>query len=335
MTAALAAVAEAALCAAVEKPGSSDDRNVPFHTVEYYRSIDLPGTLGDRNVTHSVGPAAQRWDVEYVEHLADGEAPVYANGSNWQFRATERATGETRTFRSGTEMGWFVLAHTYESLVLIGADIGSGRWGFTIYDLEGDRKVVEFWAAYPHLSPDNRYLVYRKMLGRHQTFDPTIKLVDFGQGANGLEAAADAPSWWEGAGIGDVVFPQPPPAGRPELAGAYGSVVTGSGFDHDVAWDMDNGTLYFTATDRADHLNLVVFRIAARRIACYVPISSSSLHSEYREKKWVHPTGVVLRSSRTVVVSTENVFGVRSSHEIALGEACFRQSPEFVELLYQ
>ena len=303
ITAMLVGVAKVALCAPVE----------------------MPGSLTDKNVAHSVGEATQRWDVEYLGH---GESPVYADGSNWRFRARDRATGATRTFRSGTETGYFVLARTYESLALIGADVGSGVWGFTVYDLEAERKVVEFWGAFPHLSPDNRYLVYRKVQRRRQFFDPTTKIVDFGQELNGLEVATATAS----QGIGEVVFPRSPTAGRSELDGAYGSVVTVSEFDH-VAWDMDNGTFYFTATDRTGHLNLVVLGVAAAKVACYVPLTTGKLRSEYLEVKRVTPTGLALQSAGTVVVTTLNGFGVRSVHEIALREACWEQSQEFAESL--
>ena len=173
--------------------------------VAFCATVQMPGSLTDEHVLHSMGDAAQRWDVEYLE---DAQSPVWADGSNWRFRATERATGASRTFRSGTERGHFVLARTYESLALIGADLGSGTWGFTVYDLEADKKLVEFPAGFPHLSPDNRYLVYRKALNRRHRFDPTTKLVDFGR-PMGLEAPIE--SVWQG--IGDIVFP-----GQPRLA---------------------------------------------------------------------------------------------------------------------
>ena len=285
-------------------------------------TVEMPGSLTDKDVVHSVGDASQRWDVEY---LGNEGSLVYADGSNWRFRATERATGATKTFRSGTESGYFVLARTYESLVLIGADVGSGTWGFTVYDLETDRKQVEFWAGFPHLSPDNRYLVYQKALGRRQRFDPTTRIVDFGRP---IEVAIE--SVWQG--IGDVVFPGPPPAGRAGLDGAYGRVVIGSPFDH-VAWDMDVGTLYFTATDRTGHLNLVALRLEGARIVCYVPLSTATLRGEHVEEKRVWPTAVAMQSSGTVVVTTLDGLGVRSAHEIALREACWEQSQEFAKSL--
>ncbi len=311
LTATLAVVAEAAVCATVQ----------------------MPGSLTNEDVAHSVGEAAQRWEVEF---LASTEADM----GDWRFRATERATGETRTFSSGPETGgFFVLARTYESLALIGADGGSGTWVFTVYDIEADRKVVEFWAFFPHLSPDNRYLAYRKWQGRWQSFDPTIKIVDLGRGAGSLEVA-DV-DYFEGVGylegIGEVVFPSPAPAGRPELAGAYGRAVTYSWF-HRVAWDMDNGMLYFVGTDRAGCLNLVAYRLGERRIACRVPLVSDVLPTEYFEgrQEWQFLTGIALRSSGTVVVTTDtgsSWSGVRSTYEVELREACSTQSPGFVESL--
>ncbi len=305
MTATLAVVAEAVVCATVQ----------------------MPGSLTNEDVAHSVGEAAQRWEVEF---LASTEADM----GDWRFRATERATGETRTFSSGPETGgFFVLARTYESLALIGADGGSGTWVFTVYDIEADREVVEFWAAFPHLSPDNRYLVYRKWQGRWQSFDHTIKIVDLGQGADSLEAADVYFS--KEVGIGEVAFPSPAPAGRPELAGAYGRTVIFSRFDQ-VAWDMDNGMLYFTVTDRAGCLNLVAYGLAERRIACRLPLVSRMLPTEYFEgrQEWQYPEGIALRSSGTVVVTTLNpAFDIRSTYEVELREACSTQSPEFVESL--
>lgn len=294
MTAMLIAVVDVGLCAAVE----------------------MPGSLTDKDALHSVGEAAQRWKVEY---LGDAESPVYADGSNWRFRATERVTGATKTFRSGTEAGYFVLVRTYNSLVLIGADVGSGTWGFTVFDLEADRKLAEFWGAFPHLSPDNRYLVYRKALRRRQRFDPTTKVVDFGR-PMGLEPATT--SVWQG--IGDVVFPRSPP-GRPGLDGAYGSVVTYSHFDH-VAWDMETGTFYFTTTDRTGHLSLAVLRLASPEIACYVPLTTAKMRSEHVQEKRVGVGGVALRSPGTVAVTTQDGLGVRSIHEITLREACRDQA---------
>ena len=305
MTATLAVVAEAVVCATVQ----------------------MPGSLTNEDVAHSVGEAAQRWEVEFL-------ASTHADVGDWRFRATERATGETRTFSSDTETsGFFVLARTYESLALIGADGGSGTWVFTIYDIEADKKVFEFWAAFPHLSPDNRYLAYHKWQGRWQSFDPTIKIVDLGRGADSLEVA----DVYFDEGIGEVAFPSPAPAGRPELAGAYGRAVTYSWFDQ-VAWDMDNGMLYFLGTDRAGCLNLVAYRLAEGRIACRVPLTSRVLPTEYFEGRqaWQHPTGIALRSSGTVVVTTgtgSSWSGLRSTYEVGLREACSTQSPEFVESL--
>ena len=57
-------------------------------------TVRMPGSLTDEDVLHSMGDAAQRWSVEYLE---DAESPVWADGSNWRFRAKERATGATRT----------------------------------------------------------------------------------------------------------------------------------------------------------------------------------------------------------------------------------------------
>ena len=287
-------------------------------------TVRMPGSLTDEDVLHSMGDAAQRWSVEYLE---DAESPVWADGSNWRFRAKERATGATRTFRSGTESGYFVLARTYDSLALIGADIGSGTWGFTVYDLEADKRLVEFPAGFPHLSPDNRYLVYRKWFGRRARFDPTIKLVDF---ARPLGLGETIGIQYQG--IGDVVFPEAAPAERPELGRAYGSVVIGSPFD-DVAWNMEIGALYFTATDRTGHLNLVVLRLETAEIACYVPLTTATLRGEHVPEKRLSPKGVSLRSSSTVVVTTRDGMNVRSAHEIDLHTACWEQSREFTDSL--
>ena len=279
-------------------------------------SVEMPGSLTREDTVHSIGAEAQRWEVDY---LAQDERPAYANGSNWEFRAS--SGGVTKTFVSGTKMGYFVLVRTYESLALIGANLGSGRWGFTLYDLEAERKLVEFWAAFPHLSPDNRYLVYRKIQFRGRPFDLEIRVVDFAEDWSGVDMAPVTPR----EGIGEVVFPRPPPRGRPELEGAYGSTVTHSRFDH-VAWDTDNGTLYFTATDRTGHLNLVALQLEpAPRAVCYVPLTSGRLHSEYFDQRWVNPTGVLLRSSDAITVTTADGFGVSSDHNIALREACLGQ----------
>ncbi len=303
LTTALAAFAPAALCATVE----------------------LSGSLTNEDVAHSVGEAAQRWEVEF---LGGGGDPVYADGSNWQFRATERASGATKTFRSGTELGFFVLARTYESRVLIGADLGAGVWGFSVYNLEQDRKVVEFWASSPHLSPDNRYLVYRNWSGRQERFDPTIRLLDLSSYITGIvEGPADRQE------LGVVVFPRPPAADKPELYGSYGHTITESWFDQ-VAWDMDNEVLYLTGTDRSGCLNLIAYGLAEKKIACYLPLTNSKLPTEYFDDKQLTPTGIALQSPYTVVVTTlGSSFGVRSTHEISLRSACGKQNREFVESL--
>ena len=40
-------------------------------------TVRMPGSLTDENVLHSMGDAARRWDVEYLE---DAESPVWADG---------------------------------------------------------------------------------------------------------------------------------------------------------------------------------------------------------------------------------------------------------------
>lgn len=57
-------------------------------------------------------------------------------------------------------------------------DVGSGARGFTIYDPEADRKVVEFHTVFPHVSPDGRYLVYRKFMSRANAVRPQVKVID-------------------------------------------------------------------------------------------------------------------------------------------------------------
>ena len=279
-------------------------------------TVEMPGSLTREDALHSIGAKAHLWDVEYV---AQGERPEYANGSNWQFRAS--SAGGTKTFKSGTELGYFVLTRTYESLVLIGADLGSGGWGFTLYDLEAERKLVEFWAAFPHLSPNNRYLVYRKFEFRGRPFYPEIKVIDFAEDWSGIDMDSVTPS----EGIGEVVFPRAPPPERPELEGAYGSTVTTSRFDH-VAWDLDNGTMYFPATDRTGHLNLVALQLEpVPRAVCYVPLTVGSLRSEYVDQRYVNPAGVFLRSPNAITVTTVDGYGVSSDHHISLQRACLEQ----------
>ena len=50
---------------------------------------------------------ALRWDVEFLGQKAF-QAEESARGDNWEFRATLLKTGATKTFTSGTEMGWFL-----------------------------------------------------------------------------------------------------------------------------------------------------------------------------------------------------------------------------------
>ena len=286
-------------------------------------TVQMPGSLTDENVEHSLGASARRWHVEYIE--PDGP-PVHADGGNWEFRATERATGVTKTFRSGTESGYFVLVRTYESLALVGAYIPRGGWDFTIYDLEAERKIVEFWAAFPHMSPDNRYLVYRQFSNRR--FDPRTRIVDLGQDFGKVEVDVLNP-----VGFGKVVFPWAPPIFGPVLDGAYGTLVTFSPFDR-VAWDMDKAVLYFTATDRTGITNLVAVALTPTpKVACRVPLTGAMLRAEYFEEKLVRPGELSLEPPYTVVVATSSGFGVRSEHRISLDRGCREQNRDFVERL--
>ncbi len=271
---------------------------------------------------HSEPASPTGWKVDYL----GGRSPrEYANGNNWEFRATHPESGETKIFRSGTKMGYFIAARTYQSTVLIGADLGSGVWGFTIYDLDAERKVHEFWAHFPHLSPDDRHLVYRKFYRRNERMDPTVLVVDLGRELG--EVGMADPS----EGIGVAVFPPTVPDSRPEHAAAYGTTVTGFLFDH-VAWDMEHKVLYFTASDRSGHLNLVVVPLEpSPRAACYVPLTAKRLHGEYFDEKKVVPKNISLPSPGTVKVITSNGFGVSSEHNVDLREACWRQDQAYAE----
>ena len=285
-------------------------------------SADWPEWRAELLTDHPEPNSPTAWKVDY---LGVRNPPQYANGNNWQFRATHPESGETKVFRSGTEMGYFITARTYQSTVLIGADLGSGVWGFTIFELDAERKVHEFWAHFPHLSPDNRHLVYRKFYRRNEPMDPTVLVVDLGR-EFGEVVIAD-PS----EGVGEPVFPPTVPDSRPELAAAYGSTVTGYLFDH-VAWDMEHKVLYFTASDRSGHLNLVVVPLEpSPRAVCHVPLTAKKLHGEYFDEKKVIPTNISLPSPGTVKVTTSNGFGVSSEHNVALGKACWRQDRAYAE----
>ena len=267
-----------------------------------------------------------RWHVEFLGETAFQAAPA-ATGDNWEFRATLVATGATKTFRSGTEQGWFIDVHSYGRFALIDADVGSGARGFTLYDLEEDRKIVEFYAGHPHISPDGRYLVYRRFMRRVDPFRPQISVVDLAGGFDGVEAGLATTL----RGIGEVVIPPVPPANHPDLAGAYGTAVNSYVFEH-VAWDMENGVSYFTPKDRTGHLNLVALSLApSPTVSCYVPLTHSRLNGEYFDVSKVNPKGIAVPSPGTVVVTTTNGFGVESEHRVSLRKACWEQNRAFAE----
>ena len=262
--------------------------------------------------------ANTKWKIEY---LGTRNPPVYANGDNWQFRATHRASGTTKLFRSHTEMGYYVNALNYESIALIAADLGSGVWGFTVYPVcgvlqstEAGRKVREFWAGFPHLSPGNRYLVYRKFYRRNEPMDPGVVLLDLDEEFDGVDAAHSSQNF------GELLFP-PEPSNRPDLADAYGTTVTGYVFEH--AWDMQSRVLYFTASDRSDYVNLVIVELEpSPRPVCYVPLASQDLRTEYYDRIKANPTEISLPRPGVVVVTMRNGLGVRSEHHVDLHEAC-------------
>ena len=282
--------------------------------------------LGDPLPEQPQGESGKAWRIDY---LGTRTPPEYANGHNWLFRATHPGSGEAKVFRSGTEMGYFATAHTYESMVLIGADLGSGTWGFTIYDLEADRKIAEFWAGFPHISPDSRYLVYRKFYRRHEPMDPGVLVLDLRQRFAGVNVAHPS------EGIGKSVFPPDLREGMPELASAYGTTVSGYRFEH-VAWDMENKILYFTGSDRAGYLNLVAVLLEpSPHAVCFVPLTGQKLRGEYFDEQWVYPTKITLRSAARLAVTTVNGFGVSSEHNVALREACWAQDQEFAEHVAQ
>ena len=268
-----------------------------------------------------------------MEFLGDKafQASPYASGDNWEFRATLMETGATKVFKSGTERGWFINVHAYGRYAFVDTDVGSGARGFTLYDLEADRKVVEFYTAFPHVSPDDRYLVYRKFMSRAHSFRPQVKIIDLNGDLGGLDVDERTTAF---EGIGAEVFPPPPLQGRPELAGAYGGTITH--YDFETAWDMKDGVLFFTAADRTNHLNLVVLLLEPLpAVACYVPFTHSVLSSEYFEEKSVQVTGLRFRSPGTVVVATTNGFALTSEHRIPLFGACRDQNPAYAERVRQ
>ena len=136
--------------------------------------------------SQNAGADPGRWRVEFLGDKAFQASP-YASGDNWEFRATLMETGATKVFKSGTERGWFINVHAYGRYALVDTDVGSGARGFTLYDLEADRKVVEFYTAFPHVSPDGPYLVYRKFMSRAHSFRPQVKIIDLNGDLGGLD----------------------------------------------------------------------------------------------------------------------------------------------------
>ena len=236
-------------------------------------------------------------------------------------------SGATKVFESGTERGWFLGVFAYGKYALVDTDVGSGARGFTIYDLEANRKIVEIYTMFPHLSPDRRYLIYRQFTSRGRLFKPHVKIIDL----NGDLGKLEIDDLTAFRGVGDVVFPPPPPQARPELAGAYGTTVAHYDFET-VAWDTKNNVFFFTAADRTNHLNLVVLSFApSPAVVCYVPITQTTLNGEYFEEKSVHLTGLRYRPPGIVVVATTQGFSVTSEHRVALFGACRDQNPAYAE----
>lgn len=218
------------------------------------------------------------------------------------------------------------------------ADIGSGARGFTIFDLRTDRKVVEFYSIFPHLSPDGRYLAYRKFTNRRQRTDPGVRVLDLAQDFGQVVISAQAAF----EGVGKQVFPVELSGGRPDLVSAYRGpdIGTGHAFHghpfEQVVWDLGGGALYFLAVDRTGHLNLVVTTLApVPMVACTVPLlTAASLRGEHFKRQSAVPSSGISQPSRgTMIVSLSYgpaVRGIESDHRIDLVRACADQSPGYV-----
>lgn len=271
-------------------------------------------SLATKLTRHADGSSPGNWNVEYL-----GDRREYAKGDNWEFRATHRVNGTVKKFRSGTQGGYFIGAFTYGPVALIAADLGSGVWGFTVYDVDEERNVVEFWAAFPHLSPDGRYLLYRKFNGRRRPPDPGVVVLDLSQEFGEVEIGTPS------QGFGETVFPHPPPPERPELGDAYLKDYAGwYGIEH-VAWDMENATVYFPAQNRTGLLSLVAVRLEpAPAMVCQVPLAPRTLRGEYFEELRMSPTGIELRSADTIVVSTGNSLYVTAEYSVPLYLPCWK-----------
>ena len=250
------------------------------------------------------------WDVRF---LSGGDNPS-SSGDPWRFQATNQETGVQRTFRSGTRLGRFKNVRSYGTLAAIEAETGYGP-GFTIYDLEADRLLVEFYTLTSHWSPDGRYLAYQVFASRNEPFRPEIKIVDLQQNLAGLPVDQGTSR----DGIGTIVYP--PLSTREQLASGHGRDFPAYSFRH-VAWDVANGFLYFTASDMTGMLNVIVLQLATTSIICYVPITLNVVDGEFLHPRRVLVRGLSLRSSREVVVTTSNAFGVASRHTIPLRRAC-------------
>ena len=263
------------------------------------------------------------WDVEFL----GGKDNPASTGDDWRFVARDRTTGNEKLFRSGTKLGRFVDVRSYESAVVVEANTGYGR-GFTIYDLDSEGPVAEFYTLTAHWSPDGRYLIYRVFTSRNDPFRPEVKIVDLEQDL-GKFRVENAPSR---DGIGEVVFPPPPPHDRMWLRGAYGTTVSGLGFTH-VAWDASGKFFYFVASDRTNLIHLVVLQLEpVPSVACYVPLTQRIVAGEYFHESKVFPTKLELRSPNIVVVTmVQNSFRVSSQHSIGLREACWEQNQAYAE----
>ena len=259
------------------------------------------------------------WEVKF---LSGGDNPS-ASGDHWRFQATNEETGIQRSFQSGTSLGRFKNVRSYGNLAVMEAETGYGP-GFTIYDLEADRLLVEFYTLTAHWSPDGRYLVYQVFASRNEPFRPEVKIVDLQQNLAGLPVDQGTPY----SGIGTIVYP--PSSIRDQLASVHGRDFPAYSFRH-VAWDMANGFLYFTASDMTGMLNVIVLQLATMSVICQVPITLNVVAGEFSAPRRVLVKGLSLRSSREAVVTTSNAFGVASEHSIPLRQACSSRNQDFGE----
>lgn len=292
----------------------------------------LDKQLGPRGIRDSAP-----WFVEFLgpeDCFDDGKQQEHCWPRQWNFQSTRRSDGLTKSFRVQTDVGRFVHSYVFESITLIFSDIGSGGWGVILYDLDANRKVADFYTAFPRLSPDNRYLAYRKWVTRVDSPDPQLLIIDLKQD---IETLSQMRIRSPARGVGTSIYP-PPESTISDTVAMQDYVRRHESHYYysldGVLWDMENQTFFFVAPDSTGYRNLIVLLLEAPSptIVCYVPLIRANRQGEFSNKGFnVNPRNLVLQPPNTIVATMRESGGVQSFHTIKLDVACRGQDTDFTD----